>query len=190
MYCNSTHKKAIVDYISGDGKKKQQIIESSFPLTITIDSNRKALLKSSGNAPINYTAPSAITSITCTGSFRQIGSRPDTELPCTYILGVSQIEGNRWTAEYDSVYGDNTGNMEFTINYAVAECIIRIRNKEGKLLFKDSGQCPITFTVKCAKDKCPPGYVQCDTPKYPGFCCIPCKETGTKLKNIASTVKY
>lgn len=35
---------------------------------------------------------------------------------------------------------------------------------------------------------CPEGSHKCTHNKYPGYCCIPCKKTGDRLKNIANKV--
>ena len=65
-------------------------------------------------------------------------------------------------------------------------CSIQIINSEG-FIFTRSGECPINYEVSCGDD-CPEGSHKCTHNKYPGYCCVPCKETGTRLKNMANKV--
>ncbi|MCC5599969.1 hypothetical protein [Nostoc favosum] len=44
-----------------------------------------------------------------------------------------------------------------------------------------------SFQVSCDED-CPEGSHKCTHNKYPGYCCVPCKEIGDRLKNLANKV--
>ncbi|WP_373525090.1 hypothetical protein [Nostoc sp.] len=55
----------------------------------------------------------------------------------------------------------------------------------GSTIFEKIGKCPLDYEVICGDD-CPKGSRKCTHPKYPGYCCVPCKETGDRLKNIAN----
>lgn len=44
-----------------------------------------------------------------------------------------------------------------------------------------------SYKISC-DDECPEGSHRCTHNKYPGYCCIPCKETGDRLKNMANKV--
>lgn len=189
MYCTTDDTKALISYKFGDGRNETIMVEGIVPLNVTIDSIGKKQLHSSGNAPITYIAPGAITSITCTGKFRQIGDRADTELPCDYVIANSVINGNQWIANYDSLYADNTGDMNFDISYIADECFIRVRDLQGRLIFKDKGQCPITYEVKCIKQHCPEGFCECKTDGYPGYCCNDCKDTASKIHAITEQLR-
>ncbi|MFB2770365.1 hypothetical protein ACE1AT_13900 [Pelatocladus sp. BLCC-F211] len=61
-------------------------------------------------------------------------------------------------------------------------CRLTVKNALGNTIFTASGKCPITYRVVCAN--CPDGYQECQTDKYPGYCCIPCKETASKINNL------
>jgi hypothetical protein len=63
---------------------------------------------------------------------------------------------------------------------------LTVKDKTGKILYQDSGQ-SLKYEVVCGDD-CPEGSHKCTHDKYPGYCCVPCKEVGEKLKNIASKV--
>lgn len=67
---------------------------------------------------------------------------------------------------------------------------IKIEDTLGRKLFEDSkmGNSPPTYEVACG-DGCPPGYIKCEHPKYPGYCCIPCQGTASKINNLAAKVR-
>ena len=46
----------------------------------------------------------------------------------------------------------------------------------------DIGDCTKCIAV------CPEGFCKCIIPEYPGYCCLDCKATGDRLKNIANKV--
>lgn len=54
----------------------------------------------------------------------------------------------------------------------------------GLTIFNDQGNTPCTFTVQCGK--CPPGTVECSSPGYPGYCCIPCASMAQRINNLAN----
>ncbi|MGF1934542.1 MAG: hypothetical protein RM347_009080 [Nostoc sp. ChiQUE02] len=189
MYCTTDDTKALITYTFGDGVQRSKMIEGILPLDVIVDSIGKKQIVSDGSAAIAYTAPGDITQISCTGRFRQIGDRPDTELPCDYVIANSVINDNQWNANYDSVYGDNTGDMLFDISYIADVCFIRVRDIQGKLIFKDSGECPLTFEVKCIKEHCPEGFCECKSDGYPGYCCNDCNNTLRQLHAITNQMR-
>lgn len=189
LHCSVDDTKIQINYTFGNGQSETKIIDGISPINIILDNLGKKLLRSNGNAPIVYIAPGAIQNITCTGTFRQIGDRPETQLPCTYIIDRGIITGNKWESNYDSFYSDNTGDMTFDINYLADTCFIKVRDLQGKLIFKDSGQCPITYKVECIKDKCPEGFMKCKRDAYPGYCCIPCNEIKNEIASITAILR-
>ncbi|WP_392533759.1 hypothetical protein [Nostoc sp. C117] len=188
-YCSIDDNKAQVFYTDANGVKKNVLIEGQNPITVTIDSIGKKQFHSSGNALITYVAPGAITLVTCTGKFRQIGSDPSTELPCEYVLSHGSTSDNVFTSDYDSNYGDNTGDMTFTVNYVADVDFIRVRNSQGTLLFKDYGASPMTYEVKCIRQHCPEGYCECKADGYPGYCCNDCNDTASRIHALTEQVR-
>ncbi|MCC5597969.1 hypothetical protein [Nostoc favosum] len=65
-------------------------------------------------------------------------------------------------------------------------CKLQIKDTNGNLLFTASGKCPILYKVACGD--CPDESHKCTHNKYPGYCCVPCKQTGDRLKNLANKV--
>ncbi len=66
------------------------------------------------------------------------------------------------------------------------KCTIQIVNSNG-YTFSKAGECPVKYEVTCG-DECPKGSHKCTHKKYPGYCCVPCKEIGDRLKNLANKV--
>lgn len=54
----------------------------------------------------------------------------------------------------------------------------------GLTIFNDQGNTPCTFTVQCGD--CPPGTTKCNSPGYPGYCCIPCNSMAQRINNLAN----
>lgn len=67
------------------------------------------------------------------------------------------------------------------------ECEIKV-SKNGQIIFSDKGVCPVKFDVTCDED-CPEGSHKCTHNKYPGYCCLPCEETGQRINNIANKIR-
>ncbi|WP_148220269.1 hypothetical protein [Nostoc punctiforme] len=179
---------ALLTYTDGDNITKSVKFVGAMPIDVEVNNINKEHFFSSGNAPLNHFAPGSITAVSCIGNFRQIASNPSTELPCTYILDNALITDNRITAEYDSLYSDNSGDMDFTVSYISTENIIRaFRN--GEIIYKDVRKAPITFKVDCIKDSCPDGYLKCESDNYPGYCCISCSELKSTIANITASVR-
>ncbi|WP_029635983.1 hypothetical protein [[Scytonema hofmanni] UTEX B 1581] len=55
------------------------------------------------------------------------------------------------------------------------------------VIFQDQGNCPLEVEVICGD--CPEGSIKCSHLKYPGYCCIPCKETANKINNLANKIR-
>jgi hypothetical protein len=58
---------------------------------------------------------------------------------------------------------------------------------EGNVIFRDRSDTQITYEVICGN--CPPNHIECKTNKYPGYCCIPCQPTASKINNLAAKVR-
>lgn len=65
-------------------------------------------------------------------------------------------------------------------------CSLLVKHK-GIIIFQDQGDCPLSISVQCGN--CKEDSHECNHQAYPGYCCVPCKETGEKLKNIASSIR-
>ncbi|MEH2066983.1 MAG: hypothetical protein V7K47_02225 [Nostoc sp.] len=86
--------------------------------------------------------------------------------------------GKTITSDFDNYYADNNGTCSYQVTLG------RGISVNGKVYPSDDHQ----YTVSC-DDECPEGYHKCKHNQYPGYCCVPCKEVGNRLKNIASKVR-
>ncbi|MBD2360047.1 hypothetical protein H6G36_02335 [Anabaena minutissima FACHB-250] len=66
-------------------------------------------------------------------------------------------------------------------------CQLQVKDAGGTLLFTASGKCPINYKVACSN--CPDGQIECKHNKYPGYCCIPCQSTASKINNLAAKTR-
>lgn len=58
----------------------------------------------------------------------------------------------------------------------------------NQIIFTDTAHGVGSFNVKC-DDDCPPGYIKCEHPRYPGYCCLPCKSIAEKVNNLANKIR-
>lgn len=72
-------------------------------------------------------------------------------------------------------------------NYSPGGKVLIIRNAQGtKLLEQQVKDC--NYKVACGEE-CPGGHHKCKTNKYPGYCCIPCQQTASRINNLASKAR-
>ncbi|MEM9927181.1 MAG: hypothetical protein AAF915_26135 [Cyanobacteria bacterium P01_D01_bin.50] len=56
---------------------------------------------------------------------------------------------------------------------------------KNKVIYEETGDCPLNFQTTCDQD-CPPRTLKCASSKYPGYCCLPCKSTANKIRNLGN----
>lgn len=66
------------------------------------------------------------------------------------------------------------------------KCTIEVKHK-GIIIYSDQGNCPCTFSVQCGK--CLDGQHECSHSGYPGYCCIDCASTASKINNLVPKVR-
>ncbi|QKQ76344.1 hypothetical protein [Nostoc sp. TCL240-02] len=187
-YCTLEDTSALLTYIDGEGVTEKITFKNACPIDVTVSDIDKETFRFDGGRPLNHFAPGEIVGVSCTGTFRQIGNNPATELPCTYILSTAVITGNRLQSEFDSTYSDNTGDMTFKVDYKSTQNIIRVFSN-SELIYKDVRPAPITFKVQCIRVRCPEGYCECKTDTYPGYCCNDCEKTASELRGLTKQVR-
>ena len=102
---------------------------------------------------------------------------------CSYVsikwyVGDKVVANDVVSPQYkiSKVPNPNTGNR------------LIVKDGNGKtVLQEDNVNCELT-KVSC-DDECPPDHIRCETNRYPGHCCIPCKSTASKIDNLASRIK-
>ncbi|QSJ18747.1 hypothetical protein JYQ62_08300 [Nostoc sp. UHCC 0702] len=69
---------------------------------------------------------------------------------------------------------------------STAICQIKVTGSGNN--FTDNIDCPGNYKVSC-DDDCPDGYMRCECPGYPGYCCIPCHEIRNEIASITAAVR-
>ncbi|WP_445632352.1 hypothetical protein [Nostoc sp. DSM 114161] len=78
--------------------------------------------------------------------------------------------------------------MTFVVDYDANYDVIRVLH-DDVLIYKDTGISPITFKVNCIRDRCPPGYCECKTDEYPGYCCSDCASNTKQIHDMRTALK-
>lgn len=101
---------------------------------------------------------------------------------------VSYVDGSNNAGTiaivHNSVYGHTVSNLKLTTSSIQTQ--VTINDSQGKTIVV-SASGTAAWKVTC-DEECPEGSHKCTHNKYPGYCCVPCKEVGDKLKNIANKV--
>lgn len=97
----------------------------------------------------------------------------------TFYIGETVAASQNFPSAYQVEQANNP-------DYFPGGKALIIRDSQNNELTKISAR-DCNFTVAC-DDDCPEGSRKCTHNKYPGYCCIPCKETGDRLKNLANKI--
>lgn len=73
-----------------------------------------------------------------------------------------------------------------SISRSLGDWELTITNTEGVVHKIRYSNKPV-YQVSC-DDDCPEGSHKCKHDKYPGYCCVPCKEVAQRINNIAKKV--
>ncbi len=106
-----------------------------------------------------------------------------------YFYWSGFVEGYqcaRFLAEVDRRYegGQISGSCDTCKGNG---CFISVTTENG-INYKSPRGAKCEFEIACG-DECPQGYIRCETPGYPGYCCIPCSEIKGEIIAIKNTVK-
>lgn len=88
---------------------------------------------------------------------------------------------------FGNPHGEITINWISPLDNQDSICTIQV-SIDGNVVYKDEGDCPVTFDIVCGEG-CPPGTTKCFSTNYPGYCCLPCNEMASEIKAIASQVR-
>ncbi|HYX18769.1 MAG TPA: hypothetical protein VE944_31255 [Nostoc sp.] len=162
---------ATVDYTFGDGSKGRFISEDS-PIIVETSS-------SESSNTYNYYDPNLPGNRTVKGTSYTTEFRSECQQGQTAI----KIYNN---GELITLSCFLAGSLTTQLG-EIQGCSLKVNTVSGVNLFTVNGKCPVNFTVGCG-DNCPEGSHKCTHNKYPGYCCVPCKEVGDRLKNMANKV--
>lgn len=66
-------------------------------------------------------------------------------------------------------------------------CQIIVTNEAGAI-YKSKKGSKCDFKIAC-DDECPPGFIKCLKPSYPGYCCIDCSEIKSEIAALRGALK-
>jgi hypothetical protein len=171
--------------------KEEIILLMNPPITVEISETSQGLYTDythSMNTPINKAFDKPIKSVVVNdpvNDYIYSGQYPPTDPRVHRACPLPQIQGDKIYLDFDpGNYIDNSGSCTYRIFFGGWTLTITESNS-NKIIRTYQSQ-PI-FNVTC-DDDCPEGSHKCTHNKYPGYCCVPCKETGDRLKNMANKV--
>jgi hypothetical protein len=191
LYCVNAQKTTI-DYFNKEGERKKFITAQGGVDVECIDSPR--------TGKYIFTVQDGGYNLDCSPQ-HQITYYTNTFIADSYTVsgGISpypNLTACSWTKLTFFIGDDISTTQNFPSAYQIAQVnnpdyspggkALIIKDSLGNQLFKANAR-DCNFIVNC-NDECPEGSHKCTHNKYPGYCCVPCEETGDKLKNIASTV--
>ncbi|MDZ8089024.1 MAG: hypothetical protein RMY16_26260 [Nostoc sp. DedQUE12b] len=180
-FCNGATKATIT--VSLGGQVVEKIISNAPGVNVTLQHGQSAQIQGEG-----------LNSATCGGlgnfAVREydgfvelIGftyQDPNTSNQCPALKFL--VNGIWVNPTIDILY---PGNASIVRQYS-SDWVLSVTDAIGRVVTRKYSTKP-TYTVTC-DDDCPEGFHKCIHNKYPGYCCIPCKETGDRLKNMANKV--
>ncbi|MGD1909564.1 MAG: hypothetical protein ACFB2X_01455 [Rivularia sp. (in: cyanobacteria)] len=210
MLCATKNSATVIYQFAGDEKKRFFVEKEDLPIEVVKEKVKKSSNTLSG---FRESFPGAEK-----GSYSFVIEAPaeipeDTEIEIYLIEGIWDDYGGIGTYVTDpgivkryegdplligtgrSVSGTVT-NLEPVECYAIGTiewryldgCKLKIFNHQGKVLYEEEGDCPLTFEVTC-DDDCPSGHIKCNSNKYPGYCCVNCKDFTSKIRSLGSKLK-
>ncbi|MDZ8085616.1 MAG: hypothetical protein RMY16_08470 [Nostoc sp. DedQUE12b] len=172
-YCSGKSKAVIA--VTSNGETIKYIV-SNPPVDVTLIQKHVSVVTGEGLNLDNCGGLNNYGSITYDGYVEMVG------------ITVNACSGSK--PSVDGVLSPGTNDVYYPptvlISRSLGDWELTITNTEGvahKIRYPTK---PI-YEVSC-DDDCPEGSHKCTHNKYPGYCCVPCKEMGDRLKNMANKV--
>lgn len=80
----------------------------------------------------------------------------------------------------------NPGGLYFRLQEK-GSCRMIVSDESGEIFNKKFNKCP-KYLVAC-DDDCPEGFIKCSSSTYPGYCCLSCKETASKILALGTKLQ-
>lgn len=110
-----------------------------------------------------------------------------TNFTLTAVEGTNTITFNCTNYPNDSTDPYvNPAGLYFRLSSAQT-CKIQVTDKNGVIYEKQFTPCP-EVEINC-DDECPEGQLKCSSNKFPGYCCLPCKETANKIRELGAKLQ-
>ncbi|MEH1810880.1 MAG: hypothetical protein V7K26_00065 [Nostoc sp.] len=190
MYCQGASK-GIVFFTDKGIDKKIEVSKTPFNVSCNPVDERGR----SGKAIYTYDCSNPIPQ--CQNQTREIALYEHESLFFKSVLDNAGYDGNHYDLYANSVQGERLLLAGFSTGCGLPTISNKkfIPNGNDGLVVKDSANnnmyivavSECKYSVSCDKD-CPEDSHKCIHKQYPGYCCVPCKKTGDRLKNIANKV--
>lgn len=199
IYCFGKSK-AVIE-ILGDEK----VVTFHTPVEVNIQNNRGSSTKCWKVKGVNYQGK-LVAFFTCAenGELRsgrdygvEEGHTSESKLDPYGLVPI--FDGQCWNGAYNcrgrfqsaSINIVNYVDEPSILNGNCSNCLnmlytIIINDATGIIYQKDFSASP-KYKVNC-DDECPPDHCKCPTIKYPGYCCLPCKEIAARINNLAARI--
>ncbi|MEA5624109.1 hypothetical protein [Nostoc sp. UHCC 0251] len=181
-YCAGTNKATVSVYVSDSIFEK--IVSTSPPIDITLVHGQPAQVQGAGLDVANcgqlpnygiYEYDGFVT-------FVSINVATPISNPAGFCAGSKPAVNGVTTPGINDVYHSS---VQIIRQYS-SDWVLSVIDANGKTITRKYPTEP-RYEISC-NDDCPEGSHKCTHKKYPGYCCVPCKEVGDRLKNMANKV--
>ncbi len=182
LYCDVNDKTATVTWSWDNGQTFKTYISSTTPIDVQTSS-----AEVDGTGTTGRWSMITFDTVTTSSPFSYAGDIEDS--PVFSGRTVRSAKDGRLLYSDSAQSGDiQARDIKFTPS-PVSGYKITISTASGNKLYEDkkANESPPKYTVACGEN-CPEGSHKCTHKAYPGYCCVPCKEVGNRLKNIANKV--
>jgi hypothetical protein len=196
-HCLASDNKAIIAVYGENGQEIERIEIQKPPIDVSVQNIIDSVIYShSMTARIDKTFNDPVTGVEILSTGPQWNIGPGYPLNSCPMPSIS---GNRIFAEFDSYpggvvptgqspdpYANNTGTCVYRVSFGSNESKLKASSTQGEVNRVYSQK--ITYKVSC-NGKCLPGEIECPKPGYPGYCCISCQGTASKISNLRSKIR-
>ncbi|MEH1971110.1 hypothetical protein [Nostoc sp.] len=183
QYCNIEDQKATITWSWDNGATFKQYFSQVVPVVVNIEATAIDGTNVTGTWTLD-----TYDDITSSYIFSYRGDSADSPVFNNRTI-TSAKDGRVLSSDpNDSAGLVRARDIKFTPD-SIGGYKIIISTVSGTKLYEDKKTIdhPPIYEVACG-DNCPKGSHKCTHNKYPGYCCVPCKQVGDRLKNIASKV--
>ena len=184
-YCNN-NEKATVSYSFNGTQNANFETTGSIEISTGIENNSGSNYNPNGYQITFYSPNNYKNIIAVVTDYQLVDTGQGGDYKYTIKLrDCDGVWGNETLAHNNLVF-DTSVHCPGTKNDS-SNCFIKV-TKNGAQIHKATGKCPVNFTVACG-DNCPDGYMRCEKPEYPGYCCIPCDEIRNGIVAAISEIR-
>jgi hypothetical protein len=180
-YCDGATKATITIFLNGQVKEK--IISNAPGINITVQHGVAAQIQGEG---LNSNTCGGLGNFAVreyVGFVELVGFTYQNPISGKQCPALKFLLNGIWVNPDLDVY--YPGNASILRQYS-PDWVLSVTDSSGKIITRKYPTEP-KYTIAC-DDDCPKGSHKCTHKKYPGYCCVSCKEVADRLKNMANKV--